>query len=77
MELGKRIRERRLGNQLTQQALAKRAGISQPSLSSIESDQKRPSLDTAMRLAAALGCKLDDLVENGKDGQPWGRAAER
>lgn len=72
MEIGKRIREKRIIHQLTQQELAKKAGISQPSLSNIESDQKSPSLDTALRLAAALGCKLDDLVEEtgGKDGQP-------
>lgn len=62
----------RLNKKLSRNDLAKKIGVSQQFIQQMETGQKCPSLDTALRLAVALGCKLDDLVEatEGKDGQP-------
>lgn len=54
----------RLNRKLSRNELAKKIGVSQQFIQQIETGQKRPSLETAAHLAAALGCKLDDLVED-------------
>lgn len=67
------LRKERLRKGITQHELSRKSGVKQSIISNIETgDTKNPRLDTALRLAAALGCKLDDLVEaaEGKDGQP-------
>jgi DNA-binding XRE family transcriptional regulator len=46
----------------TQVALAREAGISQPFLAELESGAKSPSLDVLVKLARALGVRIDDLV---------------
>ena len=51
---------------LTQQALARRAGIPQPNLSAIERGGRAVSLTTIRALAAALGVRPGMLV----DGMP-------
>lgn len=67
------LKKERLKKGITQIELSEKSGVKQSIISNIETgDTKNPRLDTALRLAAALGCKLDDLVEEteGKDGQP-------
>ncbi|QIA26487.1 helix-turn-helix domain-containing protein [Thermaerobacter sp. PB12/4term] len=56
-----RLREarRRLG--LSQQELAVRAGVSRQAIGAIEAGRMTPSLAVAMRLARALGCRVEDL----------------
>jgi predicted ATPase/transcriptional regulator with XRE-family HTH domain len=49
------LRERRLANGLTQEALAERAGVSDRSIRALEHGGARPQRDTARRLARALG----------------------
>lgn len=46
---------------LTLQALAVRAGCTRQMLSMIEHGKASPSADLLARLAAALGCDMDDL----------------
>lgn len=46
---------------LTQRALAEKAGIAPSMINAIEKGTKSPSLDTARRIATALGLGLDDL----------------
>lgn len=46
---------------LSQRALAERAKLSPAMLNAIEKGTKTPSLDSARRLAEALGVSLDDL----------------
>lgn len=46
---------------LSQRALAERAGISPSMLHAIEKGTRKPSLDSARRLAQALGISLDEL----------------
>jgi transcriptional regulator with XRE-family HTH domain len=58
-----KLRELRLRKGLTQQALAKKAdGMSYTFLSNIERGKVDPSLSTLMRLAAALGVTVSELV---------------
>lgn len=47
---------------MTIQALAEAADMSQTYVSNLEVGLKVPSLTTVIRLAAALGCKVTDLV---------------
>jgi DNA-binding XRE family transcriptional regulator len=47
---------------LTQEQLAARAGIAKPFLSQLETGARKPSVETAKALAAALEVDLDDLV---------------
>ena len=60
--IGDRIIAKRTQKGLSQNKLAKSAGISQSALSSIESCTKSPSTDTISRLAAALGCSAAELL---------------
>lgn len=46
---------------LTQWALAEKAGIAPSMLNAVEKGTKSPSLDTARRIAAAMGLTLEDL----------------
>ena len=67
------LKKERLKKGITQIELSEKSGVKQSIISNIETgDTKNPRIDTVYRLAAALGCKLDDLVEEteGKDGQP-------
>ncbi len=60
------IRFCRLRAGLTQQELARRAGISQPSLARIEAGGVNPRLDTAMRLLRECGMGLEPLPRAGQ-----------
>ncbi|RFS87565.1 XRE family transcriptional regulator [Actinomadura spongiicola] len=57
-ELGNAVRERRLALGLSQAELAKRAGMTQPALSRLESGGPTPTIGTLERLAHALGARL-------------------
>ena len=47
---------------LTQNELASRSGVSRSTIARIETSNSFPNLRTAQKLAAALGCTLDDLL---------------
>ena len=47
---------------LTQSALARASGVNRVQIADIEAGRKKGSLETARRLAEALGIGLDDLV---------------
>lgn len=52
---------------LTQAELARRAGVPQSVVSDLENGKTLyPRLDTAMALAKALGCTIDDLFTGPK-----------
>lgn len=61
--IGDTIKAARVAAGISQNALAKRAGIAQATLSAIEAQTKSPNVDTVQRLAAALGCSLTSLLE--------------
>lgn len=66
------IRRTRLEKGLTQVQLATAAGITQSTLSLIESGRSGASFQTAARLAAALGISVDSLVTNQDAPAPTG-----
>ena len=69
-DVGKRIKEIRLSMHLSQNALAKRAGIAQSTLSAIESTTKSPNTETVRLIAEALGVQVYDLLNTKKEAAP-------
>jgi molybdate-binding protein/DNA-binding XRE family transcriptional regulator len=60
-ELISRVRAVRLARGLSQAELARRAGITRQALSAIEAGHYLPNTAVALRLARALGCRVEDL----------------
>lgn len=60
--VGKRVRQLRLQQHLTQEQLAERAEISTSFLGHIERGSRKLSLDSFYRLARALDCTANDLL---------------
>lgn len=60
--VGERIKAARLAAGISQNQLAKRAGVSQAGLSAIESTTKSPNVDTLGRIANALRIPLQELL---------------
>jgi transcriptional regulator with XRE-family HTH domain len=77
MTFGERLRQFRELAKLSQSELAKRADMPQPVISALEGGrQKSVNLDTARRIARALGVTLDMLAgpEDEEDAEPATRA---
>lgn len=62
-DVGIKIREWRLRRELSQADVARRAGITQASLSNYENGKRDMPLSTLMGVAAALNVSLGDLLE--------------
>lgn len=58
LRYGSELRTARVSSGITQQRLARRAGVSQALVSLIERGRRVPSLHVANRLATACGCQL-------------------
>lgn len=56
------IKERREALHLTQQELADRSNVSRVSIARYEAGERIPDVDIAARIAAALGCTVDELI---------------
>jgi putative transcriptional regulator len=54
-----RIRELRAARQMTQQDLADQVGVTRQTVIAMEQDKYSPSLETAFRVALALGVPFD------------------
>lgn len=52
---------------LTQAALADRAGLSRQAIGKLERGEREPTLETAVRLAAALGVPVTAFVPDAPD----------
>jgi DNA-binding XRE family transcriptional regulator/quercetin dioxygenase-like cupin family protein len=65
--VGNRIRELRAKRKMTQQQLADRADIPRATLATIEKDESNPSLAAVYKIAVALDCTIDDLLETHHD----------
>ena len=61
--VGNRIREMRARRKITQQQLADSASIPRATLATIEKDESNPSLAAVYKIAVALNCTIDDLLE--------------
>ena len=60
-ELRTHLRERRLRAGWTQQVLAERAGVTRQTVAGIEAGRYGPGVAVGLRLAHALGCRVEDL----------------
>jgi transcriptional regulator with XRE-family HTH domain len=61
--IGQRIRAARLHASRTQEQVALQSGVDRASVVRIEQGQQSPTLDTLIRIAAAIGVPLRDLLE--------------
>ncbi len=57
-ELGRRVRELRIEQGLSQSELARRAGMTQPAVARFEAGDTVPTLPVLERLARSLGAEL-------------------
>jgi transcriptional regulator with XRE-family HTH domain len=64
--LGESLRRLRRDEELTQVQLARRLGISQPTLNRLESASQNVTLRTLMRLCRALQCEPGELFRPGR-----------
>jgi|GEM_PF-1293182 Predicted transcriptional regulators len=69
-KIGEKIRFMRKQKKITQCALAKKAGISQSTLSYIEKDSKVPRFETLQALCKALDTTILELLSCGEDIYP-------
>ncbi len=76
MTIGERLKRLREIKGLSQNELAKRAGVHRPTISELEAGRQQDvTVETAKRLARALGVSLGLLVgEDESDPQPAGVA---
>ena len=66
--VGQIVKRKRELAGLSQNALAKKAGISQASLNALESKTNNPSVETCFLLAAALDCTVSELLGEKTEG---------
>ena len=66
--VGKNVKQKREAARMSQNQLAKAAGISQAALSKIESEEKNPSVETVYLLAAGLDCPVSELLGEKPEG---------
>jgi transcriptional regulator with XRE-family HTH domain len=59
---GSRILELRTAQGLTQEQFATRIGVTQPAISQIETQKRRPSLDTAHKISKSLGLTIEQVL---------------
>ena len=57
------LRKMRADRDFTQVELAKKTGVTQAAISRYEDGSALPSLDVAVKIAEALRCSVDDLLE--------------
>lgn len=62
LRFGRIIRELRLRKGVSQERLAEQASLDRTFVSMIERGRRRPTLDTAKRLADALGSPLSKII---------------
>ena len=68
MSFHARLRELREAANLTQDGLAERAGLSRAGIAQLESGRRKPALETAQKLATALGVGVEAFaVPPGKE----------
>ncbi|MEW6663032.1 MAG: helix-turn-helix domain-containing protein [Bacillota bacterium] len=60
-----KLKELREQKELSQQGLARKAGVAQSSIHYIETGQKSPTIKVLAKIAAALNVNVSDLIESG------------
>jgi transcriptional regulator with XRE-family HTH domain len=64
MDLATRIRHARVAKSLTQRQLSEATGLTQQSISHFERGEARPSIDSLLRIARALGIQPGELLNS-------------
>ncbi len=59
-----KLREYRARQNLTQDDLAKKAGVTRQTIIAIENERYNPSLELAFKLSKVFRTKIEDLFEN-------------
>lgn len=59
------IKNLRLERQMTQEELSKASGVHRVTIARYETDGSGMTVYNAQRIAAALGCTVNDLLESG------------
>ena len=67
------LREERLKRRISITALAERAGLSQAMVSFVESESRKPTLDTLLRLTRALKVDLATIIRRATQAALHGR----
>jgi transcriptional regulator with XRE-family HTH domain len=62
VEIGERIKSERARRGISQRELARRSGVSQQGISSIESGKSSPSMDIVEMLASGLNVTVSELL---------------
>lgn len=62
-EVARILREERLNRGLSMNVVSERAGLSRPMIGLVEREFRKPTLDTLLRIAAALEIDLVDVLE--------------
>ena len=69
MEIGEKIKNRRISLDLTQEELAERADLTKGFISQIERDLTSPSVDSLFDILEALGTNISDFFKEEKEEQ--------
>ncbi|ABN51986.1 MAG TPA: cupin domain-containing protein [Hungateiclostridium thermocellum] len=69
MQIGAKIRQLRIANQMTQEELADRAELSKGFISQIENDLTSPSINTLVDILQCLGTDLKTFFSDSEDKQ--------
>jgi len=73
VDLGRRIREERLGRQWTLEQFSEKTGLSKSFLSQIERGNTEPSITSLKKIAAQFGFSVVNLFPNGQGAdESWG-----
>ena len=77
MEITNNIRKLRFfANEMTQQELAERTGVSRQTIIAVEAGKYTPSLDLAFRIAFAFGVPITEVFSTEKQKEPETEAKE-
>ena len=60
------LREERKRQGLSLNEVAQRAGLSRQMVSYVEQQERKPTLDTLLRISTALGVKLEEIIKRGR-----------
>ncbi|NLU24442.1 MAG: helix-turn-helix transcriptional regulator [Clostridiales bacterium] len=63
MTIGEKIKNARLSIPMTQSELAKKLSVTPQNISQYERGIKNPKMETIAKIAMALGCRIEDLLE--------------
>jgi transcriptional regulator with XRE-family HTH domain len=66
IRFGKRIKELRQAQGMTQEALAKKLGLDRSYMGFLERGERNPSLEVIIKIAKALGQEPDELLRQSK-----------